>query len=430
MSLTRRWLDPIRSRWFIDRPLKRSRLSPRSGLVVYLRLDDAYSYLAVQILHQLDEILLPKYRPLKVVICTEPPSSYPNHLSADAWLRYTLKDAQALAQQHRFIFQPQSYPPDQALMDQALLVLRHTHLTGGEYLHLLQNVFHMLWQRQTGKLDTLWVVTQRRAMMQSISSDVQGERIAERPLATATIRFAGRDYRAIDDLLRLTRRLQRYQMFRQEPVFLIDHVEWQEHLVSDPVTLAHIQACHAELHLYIALEDPFSWLILAYLKRDMVDYYNVQLKVHPLPYQHRDQFDWSLASRLSQRVDVPFAPFCRPDADAVMKMATVLYGLAPEQHVETILDLLKGVWSEGLDPNFPKHFVQMFDQPYDMDINPQHVRQWLAQHQLEYERLQLPDLPAMVLRIDQDMHSFSGLYRVWRVETLLAKAADRPEEAS
>jgi hypothetical protein len=36
----------------------------------------------------------------------------------------------------------------------------------------------------------------------------------------------------------------------------------------------------------------------------------------------------------------------------------------------------------------------------------------------------------MVLRIDQDMHSFSGLYRVWRVETLLAKAADRPEEAS
>jgi hypothetical protein len=63
MSLTRRWLDPIRSRWFINRPLKRSRLSPRSRLVVYLRLDDAYSYLAVQILHQLDDILIAQISP-------------------------------------------------------------------------------------------------------------------------------------------------------------------------------------------------------------------------------------------------------------------------------------------------------------------------------------------------------------------------------
>lgn len=428
MSLTRRWLDPVRSRWFVNRPLKRSRLSPRGGLVVYLRLDDAYSYLAVQILHQLDEILLPKYRPLKVVICTLPPQTYPNHLSAEAWLRYTLKDAQALAEQHRFIFQAQSYPPDQALMNQALLVLRHTHLTGSEYLHLLQNVFHMLWQRQTGKLDTLWVVTQRRAAMQSIASDTQAERIAERVLPMANIRFAGRDYRAIDDLLRLTRHLKRYKMFSQEPVFLIDHVEWQEHLVSDPVTLAHIQACHGELHLYLALEDPFSWLILAYLKRDMVDYYNVQLKVHPLPYQHRDTFDWSLACRLSRRVDVPFAPFCRPDADAVMKMATILYTLEPEHHVDTLLKFFQGIWSKGLDPLLPKHLIQMFDQPQDLDVNPQHVRQWLAQHQLEYERLQLPDLPAMVLGLGQDMHSFCGLYRVWRVETLLAQAADRTED--
>jgi hypothetical protein len=430
MSLTRRWLDPIRSRWFINRPLKRSRLSPRSGLVVYLRLDDAYSYLAVQILHHLDEILQPKYRPLKVVVCTQAPSEYPNNLTADAWLRYTLKDAQVLAAQHRFIFQPQSYPPDTALMAQALLVLRHTHLTGSEYLHLLQNVFHMLWQRQTGKLETLWVVTQRRAAMQSIGSDIQAERISERILPMANIRFGGRNYRAIDDLLRLTRRLQRYQMLSQEPVFLIDHVEWQEHLVNDPVTLAHIQACHAELHLYIALEDPFSWLILAYLKRDMVDYYNVQLKIHPLPYQHRDDFDWSLAARLSQRVDVPFAPFCRPDAEAVMKMATVLYGLDPEHHVDVLLGLLNGVWSEGLDPSFSPHFFKMFDQPHDHDVNPQHIKQWLAQHQLECERLQLPELPAMVLRIGQDMHSFSGLYRVWRVETLLAQAADRPEDMS
>ena len=34
-----------------------------------------------------------------------------------------------------------------------------------------------------------------------------------------------------------------------------------------------------ELDLYIALEDPISWLLLAYIKEELADYYNIQLKV-------------------------------------------------------------------------------------------------------------------------------------------------------
>lgn len=76
MSLLRRWFDPIRSRWFYQKPTRQEVLPTEQGLSVYLRLDDVYSYLAVQQLTQLDEILSDEIKPLKVVIsdtAAEPP---------------------------------------------------------------------------------------------------------------------------------------------------------------------------------------------------------------------------------------------------------------------------------------------------------------------------------------------------------------------
>ena len=58
MSLLRRWFDPIRSRWFYQKPSRQAVLPTEQGLSIYLRLDDVYSYLAVQQLPQLDELLI------------------------------------------------------------------------------------------------------------------------------------------------------------------------------------------------------------------------------------------------------------------------------------------------------------------------------------------------------------------------------------
>ena len=48
MSLLRRWFDPIRSRWFYQKPSRQAVLPTEQGLSIYLRLDDVYSFLAVQ----------------------------------------------------------------------------------------------------------------------------------------------------------------------------------------------------------------------------------------------------------------------------------------------------------------------------------------------------------------------------------------------
>ena len=63
MSLLRRWFDPIRSKWYYNRPHRQAHLSTQQGISVYLRLDDVYSYLAVQQLEQLEEILVDELKP-------------------------------------------------------------------------------------------------------------------------------------------------------------------------------------------------------------------------------------------------------------------------------------------------------------------------------------------------------------------------------
>lgn len=424
MSLARRWFDPIRSRWQLERRMRiRRSILPltREPLTVYLRLDDAYSYLTAQVLLELEELLIAREKPLRVVICTQAPSHYPQDLTADAWQRYSLRDAGVLARQHRFIFQTQSHPPDAALMLCALDILRLSPFTGRDYLQLLENVFHMLWQRQTGKLQTLHQMALRRKP--NIAVMAEG-RICNKVLLAADIEFDHKHYRAIDDLLRLTRHLKRAGRLATEPVLLIDHIEWREHSVSDPNSLAEIQACQADLHVYMPLEDPFSWLILGYLQRDMAGYYNVRLHLHPLPYQHQDEFDWAQAARLARRVGTDFGPFCRPDRDAVAIMAEILYQTPPDERVNCALTLLDAAWTRGFDVSFAAH-VQKLGLILPSKISGD-SRQWLTDHEQSAQRLQLPEIPAMVLTIGAQTYAFCGMYRVWQIEALLTDTLNTP----
>ena len=108
-------------------------------------------------------------------------------------------------------------------------------------------------------------------------------------------------------------------------------------MINDAEALTEIQTLHPELDVYIALEDPMSWLLLAYIKEELADYYDIQLKVYPLSYQGRDWFDWSLATRVSKRTGVAFTPFCRPTEESTLEMAKLFYSVQKNQQIDTIL---------------------------------------------------------------------------------------------
>ena len=150
MSLLRRWFDPIRSSWFYQKPSRQAVLSTEQGLSIYLRLDDVYSYLAVQQLTQLDDILTDEIKPLKVIISHQG-AEPPNGMTALEWQNYCFNDAKILAKQHRFSFDETPEPPTSEALSQAELILKNTPLQGKNFLYLPENAAYTkdpsLWSR-------------------------------------------------------------------------------------------------------------------------------------------------------------------------------------------------------------------------------------------------------------------------------------------
>lgn len=420
MSLLRRWFDPLRSHWFYQKPIRQVVLSAEHGLSIHLRLDDVYSYLAVQQLPELEEILSDELKPLKVIISSQT-AAPPNQMSALEWQTYCLNDAKILSKQHRFSFHDTPEQPPAEAIQQAEIILRYTPLRGQDFLYLLEDVFHMLWQKQYGKLRTLYAMASRHHSLQQFP-----ERIFNDDAVLASyFEFGQRKYHAVDDLLRLTRRLKQQKLLTGNPIFLINHIDWREHLISDAEELNAIQALDPELDLYIALEDPMSWLLLAYIKEELANYYNIQLNIYPLSYHQRDLFDWSLATRLSKRTEVSFTPFCRPTQQATQQMAQLFYSVPAEQQVETMYRLLQAVWTKGKDLSFKPHFAQMQQDLAIAQLSQEDIAAKLQDNDLRCEMKSQPDFPVLELRIAGQSYVFNSLYRVWMIESIFSNVLEQ-----
>ncbi|ENW83285.1 hypothetical protein F909_00877 [Acinetobacter sp. ANC 3929] len=419
MSLLRRWFDPIRSSWFYQKPSRQAVLPTEQGLSIYLRLDDVYSYLAVQQLDQLNEILSDELKPLKVIISRQD-AEPPNEMSKQDWQSYCLNDAKILAKQHRFGFDDTPEIPSAEALQQAETILRNTPLREQNFLHLLEDVFHMLWQQQYGKLRTLYAMASQHQSPQDYPERI----FKDVPVAASYFEFGERKYQAVDDLLRLTRRLKQQKLLTGNPIFLINHIEWREHLINDGEALAEVQALRPELDLYIALEDPMSWLLLAYIKEELANYYNIQLKVYPLSYHGRDWFDWGLATRVSKRTQVAFTPFCRPTKEATYEMARLFYSVPEEQQVDCIHQIFEGVWTRGKDLSFKAHFQRMQKRLEIDNITEQDVEALLKQNDQLCQQKHQPDFPVLELRIDGQSYVFNSLYRVWMIESIISNVLE------
>lgn len=419
MSLLRRWFDPIRSSWFYQKPIRQEVLSTDQGLSIHLRLDDVYSYLAVQQLPQLEEILKEELKPLKVVISSKT-AQPPNQMSAIEWQNYCLNDAKILSKQHRFSFHETPEQPTKEALMQAETILKNTPLRGHDFLYLLEDVFHMLWQKQSGKLRTLYAMASQHHKIQNFEERI----FNDDEILASYFQFGERKYHAVDDLLRLTRRLKRQNLLTDNPIFLINHIEWREHLISDAEELNEIQGLDSELDLYIALEDPISWLLLAYIKEELANYYNIHLKIYPLSYQKRDFFDWSLATRLSKRTDVTFTPFCRPTEVSTLNMAKLFYSVSEEYQIDAMYQILKAVWTDGKDLSYAPHLSELMR---DLDIeslsNIDIVAQ-LKDNDMHCEMKSQPNFPVLDLRVDGQSYVFNSLYRVWMIESIFSNVLE------
>ena len=83
-------------------------------------------------------------------------------MSRQDWQSYCLNDAKIL-KQHRFGFDEPLNSLVQKLYSKLETILRNTPLREQNFLHLLEDVFHMLWQQQYGSCVPLpWQASIRR----------------------------------------------------------------------------------------------------------------------------------------------------------------------------------------------------------------------------------------------------------------------------
>lgn len=421
IPILRRYIDPIRSRWYAQRSVRQSDIQ-QTELSIYLRLDDVYSYLAVQILDDLDDILCDEIKPLHIFIAkeTEPP---PNTLTADDWLQYTLNDGKILASQHGFAYDETPELPTTKAIEQAYKILESSDLTGREFLYLLEDVYHMLWQQQYHKLNTLYLQAQQREKPMQMAFQY-----SQQPILMAYFEFAQRQYHAVDGLLRLTRRLQQLKLLNAPPIFLINHIEWKEHLIQGVEEIADIQALQPELDIYVALEDPMSWLLLSYIKHQLLEYYNIHVKIYPIEYQAKDEFEWHIPYRLSHRMGVDFAPFCRPTQTACHEMAKLFYNVDEEQRLSALYYILQAVWTEGKDLSYSKHFHQL-EQELNIQLSQHNIYQQLQENTQQCKAFKQPNLPVLVLRIDGQQYVFNSVYRIWLIERIFSHVLEQKYKA-
>lgn len=414
MSIGRRYLDPFRSRLYAKKQL-RSNAVEITPLTIYLRLDDVYSYLIVQILDDIDEILVDELRPLHIYISTQAQTP-PCKMSQQDWQNYCLNDAKMLATQHRFAYDELPEMPSAQAIQQAQYILQQSDLTGRDFLYLLEDVFHMLWQQQYHKLEMLYEKAQRQYADNPISTAFK---LIDQPIAYAYFAFAHRHYHAVDGLLRLTRRLQQLNLLTAPPIFLINHIEWGEHLIQGVEEIADIQALQPELDVYLALEDPSSWLVLDYLQQHLLDYYKIKLNIYPLEYQAQDDFDWNVLYRVARRAKVDFAPFCRPTETATVQIAKLFYSLDEEKQLDGLHQILKAIWTQGVDFSAPKQFKQ-WEQRLDVSLKPQDIYQRLAENTQRYRDKKQPYLPVFELRVNEQVFVFNSFYRIWLIESIFS----------
>ncbi|MDO4222798.1 MAG: hypothetical protein Q4D05_02050 [Acinetobacter sp.] len=423
MSLIRRYFDPIRSRWYANKSTRQTQLET-TPLSLYLRLDDVYSYLVVQILDDLYDILIDDLKPIQLFISTQS-GELPSKMSQQDWQTYCLNDAKMLAAQHGFAYDDVPEMPTAQAIAQAQHILQQSDLQGREFLYLLEDVFHMLWQQQETKLATLAMKAEHCSSQTTVQKAFQSSNL---PILTAYFSFGHRQYHAIDGLLRLTRRLQQQQLLTAAPIFLINHIEWREHLIQGVEEVADIQALQPELDVYLAFEDPMSWLILQYLQEQLLEYYNIQLRIFPVQYQGKDDFDWGMVYRVAQRVKVDFAPFCRPNETAIHQMAKIFYSVDESQRLAMMLNLLQSVWTKGRDFSYQRHFKAFVEQQ-DVILQPQQVYQHLAQNTAQCMAYKQPDLPVLVLRIAGQQFVFNSFYRIWLIESIFSKVLEKQYQA-
>ena len=435
MPLSRRLLQPLLSRALIH-PRLHSLLQARyewlrrlqrrpHQIVVWLRLNDPYSYLLVQALprflaHFSVQLIF------KILPYREPDHTFTHHVR-DAWY---------LAQFHQLYFHDFQSPSEECCFTASQLLLANRHLPIADFLTLAKQVFSCLWEHQTQKLSTLTLrfkllaktTTEKKMRVAAEEFDRQNQHKA------AQLYYQGEWYWGLDDLSDLGDRLTTIGLNQLSHQFQLNSdsiYQDNDYLINDWEQLATIRAQKYPLDYYFSFDDPLSYIYLPPVIA-LAEHYQLKLHLKPI-LLNQDNTSLSLEwhtplnryVRLAEKYRLPFGEICLPNEQGLHACFTLFDHAQQQGMTDNIaLALLTAIWAQGLDVGHTPHLKKILAQcecelpSLKKQLKTQEWLPQIEQYTVEWSALEVSELPSFYLQGHRRI-VFSGAHRLWAIEMAL-----------
>lgn len=432
MPLSRRLLQPLLSRALIH-PRLHSLLQARYNwlrriqrrphqVIIWLRLNDPYSYLLIQALPRFIEHFSVQLI-VKILPYQEPDQHY-NHQLRDAWY---------LSQFHHLHFHDFQSPAEEDCFSASQLLLANRHLPVHDFLVLAKQVFGCLWEHQQHKLATLILrfkqlthsTTEKKMRIAARQFEQQGQ------IKSAQLYYQGEWYWGLDDLSDLGDRLSEIGLNKLNHQFQLSSdsiYQDNDYLINDWQQLASIRAQKYTLDYYFRFDEPLSYIYLTPLLA-LAEHYQLKVRLKPILDTSQPLVEWHTQlyryARLAEKYRLPFGGICRPDENGV-RACCALFCYSEQRGIANniTLALLSAIWAEGRDVSHLSHLKTLLKT--HNCVVPQlktliNSAQWLAQieqYTVEWAALEVAEVPSFYLQGHRRI-VFSGAHRLWALEMAL-----------
>lgn len=414
---------------------------------VWLRADDPYSYLLVQVLPR---FLAHFDVTLQVHIINrhdEATTPAPQELAA-----YARRDAALLARRQALDFPDHAAVPEPADTDLATrLLLAHARQAPATFLPLARQVLAALWRGYHKKLATL--VTRFPPMAASPAAQQLDDSLDHlRTLGhyqPAMLHYGGEWYWGIDRLPYLAERLQSLGVARLPHDLVLNdaplHCERghaaTHFLISDPADLAALRAQHLPLEFYFSFRSPYSYLALERVLA-LTEHYGLDLRIRPvlpmvmrgLPVPREKRlYILADAAREAERLGIPFGRICDPVGTGVERcMALFPAAMEAGRANEYLMRVATGIWSEGADVSRDadlRRLVTAAGLDWNSTAPCLQDSRWqtmAAENRAALNGLGLWGVPVLHLHTPRGSCAVWGQDRLWVLEDVLADVLSLP----
>lgn len=408
---------------------------------VWLRADDPYSYLLVQILPRFVahfDVVLQVH-----IINRHEEATTPAPVELAAYAR---RDAVLLARRQALDFPDQATAPDITDTDLATrLLLAHAKQPPAIFLPLARQALAALWRGYHKKLSTL---ASRFLPMTAATAAVQLESNLQRLQALghyqpAMLHYGGEWYWGIDRLPYLAERLQELGIARMAHDFVLNDAPLpgekglvpHQFLISEPADLASLRALHLRLDFYFSFRSPYSYLALSRVTA-LAEHYGLDLQIRPvlpmvmrgLPVPREKRMYILLdANREAERLGIPFGRICDPVGIGVERCMALFSAASEAGRIDGFMrSIAEGIWADGADVSRDRGLARLAAraglswQAVAPRLQDESWRLMAEQNRNALTALGLWGVPALHLHLPKGGCTVWGQDRLWALEDALA----------